>query len=91
MQKILLIQTAFIGDVVLATALVEKIHQYHPGDQIDFLLRKGNEGLLKGHPFIHETLTWDKKENKFKNLFALLKKIQSDKIKIIHTVWDLKK
>jgi heptosyltransferase-2 len=79
MQKILLIQTAFIGDVVLATALVEKIHQYHPGDQIDFLLRKGNEGLLKGHPFIHETLTWDKKENKFKNLFALLKKIRNKK------------
>ncbi len=78
-QKILLIQTAFIGDVVLATALAEKIHQFYPEDQIDFLLRKGNEGLLKDHPFIHEVLTWDKKENKFRNLFALLQKIRNRK------------
>lgn len=79
MQKILIIQTAFIGDVVLATALIEKIHQYYPEDQINFLLRKGNEGLLKGHPFIHEVLIWDKKKNKYKNLFALLKKIRNKK------------
>ncbi len=76
MQKILLIQTAFIGDVVLATALIEKIHTYYPDCQIDFLLRKGNEGLLKDHPFIQEVLIWNKKETKFKNLFALLKKIR---------------
>ncbi len=30
MKKILIIQTAFIGDVVLATALVEKLHRYFP-------------------------------------------------------------
>ena len=50
MQKILIIQTAFIGDVVLATALIEKWHQFYPEDQIDFLVRKGNEGLLEQHP-----------------------------------------
>ena len=78
-QKILLIQTAFIGDVVLATALIEKIYQFYPACQIDFLLRKGNEGLLKGHPFIHEVLIWNKKEKKIKNLFALLKRIRNTK------------
>ncbi len=75
-QKILIIQTAFIGDVVLATGLVEKLHWYFPGAEIDFLLRKGNEGLLAGHPFIHETLVWDKKENKNRNLFSILKQIR---------------
>jgi heptosyltransferase II len=79
MQKILVIQTAFIGDVVLATALIEKWHQFYPGDQIDFLVRKGNEGLLENHPFLHEILFWNKKENKKKNLFLLLKKIRSRK------------
>ena len=39
-QKILLIQTAFIGDVVLATAMIEKIHEFYPGDQIDFFGKK---------------------------------------------------
>ncbi|HEY5368683.1 MAG TPA: glycosyltransferase family 9 protein [Hanamia sp.] len=79
MQKILIIQTAFIGDVVLATALIEKWHQFYPKDQIDFLVRKGNEGLLEDHPFLHEVLTWNKKENKKKNLFRLLKKIRRKK------------
>ena len=74
MQKILVIQTAFTGDVVLATALIEKLHRFFPGAQIDFLVRKGNEGLLSNHPFLHEVLVWNKKENKKKNLLHLLKK-----------------
>src|SRR5690242_7225604 len=79
MQKILVIQTAFTGDVVLATAVVEKLHRHFPSAQIDFLLRKGNEGLLKDHPFLNQVLIWNKKENKFKNLFILLKKIRKTK------------
>ena len=79
MQKILIIQTAFTGDVVLATALPEKLHRFFPEAQIDFLVRKGNEGLLKDHPFLHETLIWNKKENKNKNLLNLLKKIRIEK------------
>lgn len=50
-MNILIIQTAFIGDVVLATALLEQLHRCHPDAQIDFLVRRGNEGLLSGHPF----------------------------------------
>jgi heptosyltransferase-2 len=79
MQKFLVIQTAFTGDVVLATALVEKLYQFFPGAQIDFLVRKGNEGLLLNHPFLHEVLVWNKRENKNKNLFHLLKKIRQNK------------
>jgi len=78
-QKILIIQTAFTGDVVLATALIEKIHRFYPSDQIDFLVRKGNESLLKGHPFLHDVLIWDKKNDKLKNLFQLLKIIRRNK------------
>lgn len=76
MQKFLVIQTAFIGDVVLATGIIEKLHQYYPDAQIDFLVRKGNEGLLHQHPFLHEILIWDKKKNKYRHLFQLLKQIQ---------------
>jgi heptosyltransferase II len=79
MQKFLVIQTAFTGDVVLATALSEKLHRFFPGSQIDFLVRKGNEGLLRDHPFLHEVLVWNKKENKNKSLLFLLKKIRKEK------------
>ena len=72
MQKFLIIQTAFIGDVVLATGIIEKLHAYFPEAEIDFLVRKGNEGLLQNHPYLREVLVWDKKENKLKNLRKLL-------------------
>ena len=79
MQKFLIIQTAFIGDVVLATALIEKLHTNFPEAQIDFLLRKGNEGLLQNHPYIHEVLIWDKKQHKTRNLFKLISIIRKNK------------
>lgn len=78
MHKFLVIQTAFIGDVVLATALVEKLHSRYPTASIDFLLRKGNEGLLANHPFINEVLVWDKQANKTTNLFKIVNKVRSN-------------
>lgn len=79
MQKFLVIQTAFTGDVVLATAMLEKLHFFFPDAQVDILVRKGNEGLLKHHPFVHETLVWNKKENKNRNLLHILRKIRKEK------------
>lgn len=79
MQKILVIQTAFIGDVVLATAVVEKLARYFPDAQIDFLLRKGNESLLNNNPHLHKILVWNKKENKRQNLFAIIKQVRRNR------------
>jgi heptosyltransferase-2 len=79
MQKILVIQTAFIGDVVLATALVEKLHQHYPQARIDFLLRQGNEGLLQGHPYLGKLWIWVKKNNKYRHLFQLLQSIRQER------------
>jgi ADP-heptose:LPS heptosyltransferase len=76
MPGFLIIQTAFIGDVILATPLIEKLHQYYPEARIDFLLRKGNEELLAGHPYVNNLLVWDKKRNKYSNLANLIRKIR---------------
>ncbi len=79
MKKFLVIQTAFLGDVVLATAVVEKLHRFYPDARIDFLLRKGNESLLAGHPFINNVLVWDKKNNKYSKLFSLLNQVRNER------------
>lgn len=79
MKKFLVIQTAFIGDVILATAVLEKLHTYYKDAQIDVLVRKGNESLLANHPFINQTLVWNKKEQKLKNLITLTKQIRKTK------------
>lgn len=76
-QRLLIIQTAFIGDVILATSLVEKLRAHFPEATIDFLLRKGNEGLLKNHPHLNEVLIWDKKNGKYRDLLRLLRLIRA--------------
>lgn len=83
MNKILLLQTAFIGDVVLATAVAERLHAVFPGARIDFLLRKGNEGLLSGHPFLQEVLVWDKNSRKYLNLWRLLRRIRKERYDLV--------
>ena len=75
--KILLIQTASIGDVILISPVMEELHRLHPSAKIDVLLKKGNESLFSGHPFINEVLIWDKSNEKYSHLFSLLKKIRA--------------
>ena len=72
----LLIQTAFIGDVILATALVEHLHQTAPATPVDVLVRRGNEALLAGNPHVRQVLVWDKKHRKYPNLLQLLRQIR---------------
>ncbi|MFA9206063.1 MAG: glycosyltransferase family 9 protein [Burkholderiaceae bacterium] len=86
MQKILVIQTAFIGDVVLATALVESLHEQYPQASIDMVVRKGNETLFNEHPFIAELIVWDKKNSKYLNWLSILKKIRAKKYDLLINV-----
>ncbi len=76
MRSFLIIQTAFIGDVILATPIIEKLHRHYPDAAIDVLVRKGNEHLLEGHPKLREVLIWNKKEQKYRNLFKLASEIR---------------
>ena len=78
-MKFLILQTAFIGDVVLATPLVEKLHRFFPDAEIDFLLRKGNEKLLLGHPHLRQVLIWDKKQGKYKGLYQLAQVLRRER------------
>jgi heptosyltransferase II len=77
-QSFLIIQTAFIGDVILATGLIEKLNGNYPDASIDFLLRKGNEGLLVGHPKLRHVLIWDKSNSKVSNLIKLVFQVRKN-------------
>ena len=77
--RFLIIQTAFIGDVILATALLEQLHQDQPDASIDVLVRKGNESLLANHPFLNEVLVWHKKGTKYRDLWRLLRIVRDRK------------
>ncbi|MDX9749489.1 MAG: glycosyltransferase family 9 protein [Flavobacteriales bacterium] len=72
MKRFLVIQTAFLGDAVLATAIIGKLRTFHPDARIELVVRKGNEGLFAGHPFLHAVHVWDKGRGKTRALFHLI-------------------
>ena len=61
-KKILIVQTAFIGDVILATPLAEAAHQAFPESRIDFMVIPAAANLLERNPFLHRVLVFDKRE-----------------------------
>lgn len=71
-KRFLVIQTAFLGDAVLATALLEKLRVFYPDAMIDLVVRKGNESLFDGHPFLRKLFVWDKRTDKTRHLFQLI-------------------
>jgi lipopolysaccharide heptosyltransferase II len=82
MKKILVIQTAFIGDVILATPVIETLHTNFPNCNIDFLLKKGNEVLVKEHPFLRKIYTLDKSK-KYTSLVENIREIRKEKYDLI--------
>jgi heptosyltransferase II len=60
-DPILVIQTAFAGDLVLTTPLIEEAALLHPGAPIDVLCIPSTAALLSGNPFIRRCIAYDKR------------------------------
>lgn len=86
MHRILVIQTAFIGDVVLATALLQNLHAAYPSAKIDILVRQGADELFTDHPYINEVHVWNKKKNKYQHLFQIIQTIRRIKYDVVINV-----
>ncbi|MBM3186472.1 MAG: glycosyltransferase family 9 protein [Bacteroidetes bacterium] len=82
MNKVLIIQTAFIGDVILATPLVETIKANYPNCKLDFLVKKGNEDLVNSHPLLSKVYVIDK-SRKLNSLFQNIHKIRKEKYDLV--------
>jgi heptosyltransferase-2 len=83
MNRILIIQTASIGDVILATAVAESLHNAFPGAAITLLVKKGNESLFQDHPYVDKVIPWDKKSGKLQNFFRILGTIRHSKFDLV--------
>jgi len=75
-KKILIVQTAFIGDVVLATPLAEAAHQVFPDCAVDFMAIPVAASLLEKNNFIRRVLIFDKRGEQ-RGLVALWKLAQT--------------
>lgn len=79
MKNFLIIQTAFLGDVILATPIVSELNRIYPNAKIDVVVRKGNESLLANNPKINHVYVWNKKDGKYKSLLKVIKNIRKTK------------
>lgn len=79
MQRFLIIQTAFLGDVILSTPVISELKRIYPNALIDVVVRKGNESLLSNNTKINQLFIWDKRNKKYKNLMALIKAVRKQK------------
>ncbi|MFO8056615.1 MAG: hypothetical protein R6V10_04900 [bacterium] len=59
--RVLVVNMAFIGDVVLSTPLLKALREKYPEAFIAFMGTPGPAGLLKGLPFLDEIIVYDKK------------------------------
>ncbi|MDT8324553.1 MAG: glycosyltransferase family 9 protein [Bacteroidota bacterium] len=61
-SDILIIQTAFAGDLILTTPLVAATAERFPDAAIDVLCIPGTAGLLNGNPHVRDVITYDKRK-----------------------------
>lgn len=59
--------------------MLEHLHKYLPGCRIDILVRAGNEALFSNHPYLGKVLAWNKRANKYRNLFRLIGDVRKEK------------
>jgi ADP-heptose:LPS heptosyltransferase len=85
-MKILIIQTASIGDVILVTPMVEALQRAVPLARVDLLVKRGMEELFENHPFVNRIITWDKGKGKYFNLIRLAREIRRSRYDQVITV-----
>ena len=86
-KRILIIQTAFIGDVILTLPLVKVLKDNYENCKVDFLCIPHTSNLLENNPNIKDVIVYDKKgtDKGVKNLFKIIKTIRRENYDVILT------
>ncbi len=83
-KRILVIQTAFIGDVVLTTPMLYAIKKSFPGCYLAVLVKPEAKQVLEPLSFVDEVIVIDKrKKNRWFGMFSIIRLIQKKKFDIL--------
>lgn len=87
-KRILIIQTAFIGDVILCTPLVRNLRKIFPDSFLSFLLIPETKNVLENNPHLDEILVYDKRKKEgisgFLQMLSRIRKGEFDLAVIPH-------
>lgn len=84
-KKILVIRyKKSVGDTIIGSTLCESIKKYFPNEEVlvDFLVYENLVDLFKGHKYINQVLTLNRK-NGVKGFLTLIKEIRKNKYDIV--------
>lgn len=86
-MKILIIHTAFIGDIVLSTPLLKRIKEVYPEAKITYVTTPIGATILRNNPNITEIIEYDKRGNHsgIKGLIALGRRLRYENFNIVIT------
>ncbi|MEI7998903.1 MAG: glycosyltransferase family 9 protein, partial [Candidatus Omnitrophota bacterium] len=85
-KKIVVLRLSSLGDVVLATTIVESLRLKFPQARISFLVFKKYQELLKNNPHIENLITFNYSENLFCNFYSfirILMKLRRDRFDLL--------
>lgn len=85
--RILIIHTAFIGDIVLSTPLIKKLRDTYPKAEITYLTTPVGASILRNNPHLNHIIEYDKKgEHKgIKGFWAIAKKLKMEAYNLVIT------
>lgn len=76
MKKILVIQTAFLGDAILTTPLLRALKDIYPDSQTDILCLPQTKPVFENNKYIDGFIIFDKR-NRFKKFASFLKCVKN--------------
>jgi heptosyltransferase-2 len=61
LNKVLIFQTAFLGDLILTSPLIKSVKKTFPEVEVHLVVRKGLEGVFEGFGYLDKIIPFDKK------------------------------
>lgn len=69
-RTFLIVSLRYIGDILLSTVLARSIKAALPDASVDYLVFRGNEGILEGNPDVRRVLTTPPPGRDWRDLFS---------------------
>ncbi len=82
-KKIVVIQTAFLGDVLLTLPMIYHLKKKFPNAKIDVVVRPESSEIKFLLPSIDEVILLDKSREKIKNTMQLIKKLKKSEYDLL--------
>lgn len=91
-QRILVVQTGFLGDIVLSTPVLQRLREAFPETVIDVLTTPAAQELVQAHPAVTHALAYDKRggQRGWKGLQELAAQLRQNGYQIalsLHKSW----